>query len=153
VVRPAERDRTPLEVITKGTGVADPLPVAGTQVAYEHVETQLGFAILNASTAWSDAHPAPPGGGYQLTVELTRAEAKWSDGRLRVSLGSRATLRNRAGNRYIAQTNARCDQAGLAPPEAGAAIFDSCTRQIGHTLASWLDAAVADPTAPAPSPP
>lgn len=145
VPRPAERDRTPLEVVTRGTGVPDPLPVDGASVSYGQVESSLGWSVLDAATPWSDAHPAAPGGGYQLTVELTRAEAKWSNGRLTVSLGSRATLRSRLGNRYVAQTNARCDQAGLAAPEAGAAIFDSCTKHIGRTLASWLDGVALDP--------
>lgn len=145
VPRPAERDRVPLEVVTRGTGVADPLPVEGTGVAYGQVETSLGWSVLDAATAWSDAHPVAPGGGFQLTVELTRAEAKWTNGRLSVSLGSRATLRSRLGNRYIAQTNARCDQAGLSAPEAGQPIFDSCTKHIGRTLASWLDGVALDP--------
>ena len=142
--RPAERDRTPLEVVTRGTGVADPLPVEGTAFAYGQVETALGWAILNAATPWSDAHPADSGAGYQLTVELTRAEAKWVRGRLTISLGCRATLRSRTGNRYLAQTNARCDQAGLSAPDAGGAIFDSCTQHIGRTLASWLDGVPVD---------
>ena len=107
--------------------------------------------VLAAATPWSDSHH---GAGYQLTIELTRAEARYREGRLSVSMGLRATLRSRVGNRYIAQTQARCDQAGVTSPDRGAPVFASCTTFLGRSLASWLDglpiAAVSETQKPTP---
>src|SRR6202034_3018637 len=79
----------PLEVVTRGTGVPDPLRVRGSFVAYGDVEAALGLAISSAGVPWAEAHRAKRPDGWQLFVELTRAEAEENRGRLIVTLDVR----------------------------------------------------------------
>jgi hypothetical protein len=80
----------PLEVVTRGTAVADPLPVRGTSIAYSDVEAALGLAVSTAGAYWAAAHRTSRADGFQLLVELTRAEAEQRGDRLVVSLDARA---------------------------------------------------------------
>src|SRR5213075_731495 len=95
--------QVPLEVVTRGTGVPDPLPVDGTRVAYTDVEAALSTAVASAAVPWADDHRQRRPEGYQLFVELTKAQAAHRSGRTRVTLGVRATLRARKGREYLAQ--------------------------------------------------
>jgi hypothetical protein len=129
-----------LEVVTRGTGVADPLRVDGTRIAYTDVEAALSTAVAAAAAPWADAHRAARPDGYQLFVELTRAQAQRRSGRTRVTLGVRATLRARQGLRYLAQTQAVCSQAAIAEAAAAAPVLYGCMTRIGRDLAGWLGA-------------
>ncbi|GAC1357243.1 MAG: hypothetical protein NVS3B10_13380 [Polyangiales bacterium] len=128
----------PLEVVTKSTAVPDPLPVDGTELYYADLEPALGHAVSSATAPWAadnrDKRPA----GWSLLVELTQARAEWHDGRLRIALNVRATLRTRVGNNYLAQTHANCSQAGLVPASDGAGVVFTCMQRIGRDLAGWL---------------
>ena len=106
---------TPLEIVTRSTGIPDPLPVEGSPVNFGDVETTLGHAISTAAVPWADAHRAQRPEGWQLFVELTRAEATYHGGRLVVTLGLRATLRTRSTRTYLAQTQANCRAGSRAP--------------------------------------
>jgi hypothetical protein len=128
----------PLEVVTRGTAVHDPLPVNGADVEYADVETSMGHAISSAAVPWADAHRAQRPEGWQLAVEITRADAEYRGGRLMVTMGVRATLRTRVGREYLAQTQADCRQGGLVPPEKGATVVYGCMTRIGRDLAGWL---------------
>lgn len=128
----------PLEVVTRSTGIRDPLPVEGTPLTYGDVETALGHAVSSAAVPWADAHRAQRPEGWQLMVELTSGDATFSGGRLIVTLGVRATLRTRVGRTYLAQTQASCRQAGVVPVEKGAPVVFACMERIGRDLAGWL---------------
>ena len=128
----------PLEVVTRGTGVHDPMAVGGTSVKYADVETALGLAVSSAAVPWADTHRAQRPGGWQLSVELIQAEADYREGRLIVTLSVRATLRARDGHQYLAQTQASCRQAGLVAAEDGAPVIYSCMSRVGRDLAGWL---------------
>jgi hypothetical protein len=130
----------PLEVVTRGTAVPDPLRVRGSSVAYGDVEAALGLAISSAGVPWAEAHRAKRPEGWQLFVELTRAEADETHGRLIVTLDVRATLRARAGNVYIAQTQAHCRQAGLVEASDGGPVVYACMSRVGRDLTAWLAA-------------
>lgn len=132
------RAEVPLEVVTRSTGVRDPLPVEGTGTTYGDVEAALGHAISSAAVPWADAHRAQRPEGWQLMVELTAADATHARGRLIVTLGVRATLRTRTGRTYLAQTQASCRQAGVVPVEMGAPVVFACMERIGRDLAGWL---------------
>jgi hypothetical protein len=131
----------PLEVVTRSTAVADPLPVRGTDVAYGDIEAALGHAIASATVPWADKHRAVSKStdGWQLFVEITHSDAEYDDGRIIFSVGVRATLRARTGNVYLAQTQANCRQGGLIHADKGAPVMYRCMMEIGHDLAGWLD--------------
>jgi hypothetical protein len=128
----------PLEVVTHGTAVRDPLPVNGEDVAYQDLETALGYAISSAAVPWADAHRAQRPEGWQLLVDITQAEADYHHGRLLITLSVRGTLRTRFGQQYLAQTQASCRQGGLYAPEKGAPVLYHCMSSIGRELAGWL---------------
>ena len=130
----------PLEVVTRGTAVPDPLPVRGTSVVYGDLEAALGLAVSSAGVPWAQAHREQRPDGWQLFVELTRADAEEQGGRLIVSLDVRATLRTRAGSKYLGQTYARCRQAGLVDAASGGTVVYACMTRIGRDLTSWLSA-------------
>lgn len=132
---------TPLEVVTRSTAVEDPLPVQGSGVVYGDVEAALGHAVSSATVPWADAHRAGPGSksGWQLFVEITSADASYENGRVIFSLAVRATLRARAGNVYLGQTQASCRQGGIVEPENGAPVMYRCMTEVGHDLEGWLD--------------
>ncbi|MGD0523834.1 MAG: hypothetical protein ABSE49_01750 [Polyangiaceae bacterium] len=131
----------PLEVVTRSTAVADPLPVHGTDVAYGDVEAALGHAIASATVPWAEKHRkiGKSTDGWQLFVEITNSDADYEDGRVIFSVGVRATLRARAGNVYLAQSQASCRQGGLVKSDKGAPVMYRCMMEVGHDLAGWLD--------------
>jgi hypothetical protein len=128
----------PLEIVTRSTGIKDPLPVEGSPVTYGDVEATLGHAVSSAAVPWADAHKAQRPEGWQLFVELINADATYQEGRLVLTLGVRATLRTRVGRTYLAQTQANCRQGGIVPAERGAPVIFTCMERIGRDLAGWL---------------
>lgn len=128
----------PLEVVTRGTGVPDPIVVKGSNIVYGDTEAALGLAVSSACVPWANQHRAQRPDGWQLFVELIQADALSTDDRLTISLGVRATLRTRDGNRYLAQTQAHCRQAGLVAPENGGPVVYACMTRIGRDLSGWL---------------
>ncbi len=130
----------PLEVVTRGTAVPDPLPVRGTPVVYGDLEAALGLAVSTAGVPWAQDHRAKRPDGWQLFVELTRAEAEEHDGRLVVALDVRATLSSRAGNVYLGQTSVHCRQAGVVDAASGGPVVYACMTRLGRDLTSWLSA-------------
>jgi hypothetical protein len=136
----AQAITVPLEVVTRSTAVQDPLPVRGSDVSYADVEAALGHAVASATVPWAEAHRDRRAGaeGWQLFVEIINADAEYDDGRVIFSVSVRATLRARAGNVYLAQTQANCRQGGIAAPEKGAPVMYRCLMEVGHHLEGWL---------------
>jgi hypothetical protein len=131
----------PLRVVTRSTAVQDPLPIRGSNIVYGDIEAALGHAIASATVPWADAHrgAATAKEGWSLFVEVTNADAEYEDGRAIFSVGVRATLRARAGNVYLAQTQVSCRQGGIVSPEKGAPVMYRCMMELGRDLAGWLD--------------
>jgi hypothetical protein len=131
----------PLRVVTRSTAVHDPLPMRGSGAVYSDVESALGYAIASATLPWANQHRAHPGArdGWQLFVEVTNADAQFDDGRVIFSVAVRATLRARAGNVYLAQTQASCRQGGVTAPDKGGPIMYKCMMEIGRDLDGWLE--------------
>lgn len=131
----------PLEVVTRSTAVRDPLPVRGSEIVYGDIEAALGHAISSATVPWADDHKTDSAAktGWQLFVEVIGADAEYDDGRVIFTVNVRATLRARAGNVYLAQTQASCRQGGIVQPDKGAPIMYRCMTEVGRDLAGWLD--------------
>jgi hypothetical protein len=64
--------------------------------------------------------------------------AVYDDGRVIFWVAVRATLRERAGNVYLAQTQASCRQGGIVAPDKGAPIMYRCMMELGRDLNGWL---------------
>jgi hypothetical protein len=132
----------PLEVVSRSTAVADPLPVRNSSVVYGDIEAALGTAVSTATAPWADEHKDTTigrAGGWTVLVELTGAEATLEPGgRVVVGLDVRATLRTRHGNAYLGQTQLNCRDGGLRSADEGAPIIYRCMTHIGRDLAGWL---------------
>lgn len=128
----------PLELVTRGTGVKDPLPVTGSSFAYSEVETALGHAVASAAVPWASAHRKQRPDGWQLLVEIVQADAEYHEERLVVAITVRATLRARTGNTYLAQSTTSCHESGLVPAAEGAPVVYQCMTHLGRELAGWL---------------
>jgi hypothetical protein len=133
----------PLEVVTRSTSVRDPLPVTGSGVVYGDFEAALGHAVSTAAVPWADQNQNRRPGGWQLFVEVIKAEAEHDGVRMMVTIGVRATLRARVGGAHIAQTETGCRDAGLVAADQAAPVLYACMTRIGRDLTSWL--AAADP--------
>ncbi len=140
----------PLEIVTQSTAVADPLPVRNTALGYAEVESALGHAVASATAPWAEGHRKDTAekGGWQLFVEITNADADYEDGRVVFTVGVRATLRARAGNVFLAQTQASCRQGGIVPADRGAPVMYRCMTQVGDQLAGWLTGVDLDAVGP-----
>jgi hypothetical protein len=125
-----------LEVSTRSTGVPDPVLLGG--VAYGGLEESLGHAVASALAPWAAEHAGARPGGWHLLVELIQADAERTEGRVKITLAVRATLRTRIGNNYLAQTQAHCRVATVAAAEASAPVFYNCMMSVGRELAGWL---------------
>jgi len=128
----------PLEVTTRSSGVRDPLRVPNSNVGFAGLEESLGHAVASAVAPWAEAHRHERPDGWQLIVELIEARVDRSDERLEVVVGTRATLRARLGNVYLAQTQVHCKQSGLVVPSQATPIFYDCLVELGHDLNGWL---------------
>ena len=98
----------------------DPLPVSGSSVVYGDFEAALGHAVSSAAVPWADQNQTRRPGGWQLFVEVIKAEAEHDGARMIVTIGVRATLRARVGGAHIAQTETGCRDAGLVPADEAA---------------------------------
>jgi hypothetical protein len=128
---------TTIEVRVDATSARLPLAVAGSNIVFTDVDRALdqsiraAFAALS-STGTRDARP------LELFAEVIEAQAEHTGDRLVVHMIVRATLREKPGNTYLAQTHARSSASGALGPDHGAALVRSCTDSIGGHLAGWI---------------
>jgi hypothetical protein len=128
----------PMEITTRSSGVPSPLPLEGGRVVFSAVEESLGHAVATATVPWADAHRDRRPDGWQLLVDLWQARAERRGDTVAVTLGVRATLRSRVGNRYLAQTQAHCRQSMTTDAADATPVFYACMTNIGRELAGWL---------------
>jgi hypothetical protein len=126
----ASPDDPTFQVIARVAGARDPLPVSGARVVFADLVGVLGEAVLSA---------VKPRHDHTLTVELIAADASYEDSRLAVSLVVRATLRQRNGNAYVAQTQAVCREGAFVKPASGTKVIWACLARLGQDVAGWLE--------------
>ena len=127
----------PLEVVTKRNAmIGDPLAVRGSSVAFGQLEAALGHAVSTGAVPWIQRHLSAD--AFQLEVELIGADARARGGELTVVLDVRATLRRRAGNAYVAQTQTHCQRSAALSPRQAAPVVFACMSHIGRVLGGWL---------------
>ena len=129
-----------VDVVTRLAGAADPLVVRGRPWQFSELEHALGRATATAVAPWAQAHRAERAGGWQIQLDLIKADASWQNGMLATNLGVRATLRGMTGQVYLAQTQTFCSASGPAQTEQeGRDLVWRCLAAYGRNLAGWLD--------------
>ena len=115
-----------------------PLAVAGASIAYGEVDRALAVSVEHATRTLSEELARRHARPLAFTVEIVDAHAEDDRGRLLVRMTVRATLRERAGNAYVAQTHAHANaSAAFAPDEGGKAVLE-VTDSLGGELAGFL---------------
>jgi hypothetical protein len=127
---------SPLTVVIDSASVRLPVAVSGASVAYADVDRVLEDAVFSAVLPAI----ARRGGDqrFELFVEIVEVRAEYSGGRLVFELTTRATLRDRNGNAYVAQTHARSRTSRTVPPEGAASEVRTAAETIGNELAGWI---------------
>jgi hypothetical protein len=138
-VASSEQRASPLSVVVDASNTHLPLPVSGANVAYGDVDRALSRSIEGALVRVSAELAARHARRLELAVELLDAHAEYSRERLVVRLTVRATLRENAGNVYVAQTHARASASAVILPERGASVVSDCDAAIARQLSGWLE--------------
>ncbi len=115
-----------------------PLNVSGASVAYGDVDRALADSVERATRSLAEELAQKHARPLELTLEIVDAHAEYERERLLVRLGLRATLRERAGNTYLAQTHVHASAAATVTPERGAKIVLEATDTLGGKLSGWL---------------
>ena len=134
---PARPPTGALEVVAAGVGVEEPLPVSGSRLVFAQVCAAASDAIATACGAWARRHRLERPGGWQLQVELVRAQATRLPEQVEVELEARVTLRARAGRAHLGQTRGYCKVQG--PAEALSKVMTQCLERMAADLAGWLE--------------
>jgi hypothetical protein len=87
---------------------------------------------------------------FRIALEITDAKADYTDGRLSVRLTTRATLRARADNAYVSQTQQVCSASDVIDPGHGTPVVADCLQQLARDLESWLTRSLSNPTQRSP---
>jgi hypothetical protein len=119
-----------LEIVTASTTVKEPLEVKGASVAFVELAPALREAVATVVDGSFQK--------WRLSLELVEANAELSSGRLIVRMTARATLRSRADNSYIAQSQHVCTASGVVPELDGEKVAHACLLELARDTASWL---------------
>ncbi len=119
-----------LEIVTASTTVPEPLQVKGASVAFIELAPALREAVASVVDGSFQQ--------WRLSLELTQADAEWSSGRMIVRMTVRATLRAKADNAYVAQSQHVCSSSGVVPEVDGAKVAHACLLELARDTASWL---------------
>ncbi len=127
----------PLTVVTDTRSVHLPLAVAGSTVAYSDLAQALELAVLSQAAPVLGARARDR--RFELFLELVEARAEYSSAELIIELTVRATLRDRAGNSYVAQSYARSRVARVTTPELGGpGVAGRACEDVAARVAGWL---------------
>lgn len=134
------RGSAPLLVLGAVAGGEDPLPLSGTDLAFEGVIHALERYVALAADDWATRHGPDRPGGWELTIELVRSSARTSNAQLTAELDARFTLRGTAGRVYVAQTSQHCKHTDVfSTGDQAASVVRSCMEHMARDLAGWLE--------------
>jgi hypothetical protein len=119
-----------LEIVTASTTVREPLQIRGAPEAF----IELAPALREAVATVVDGSFSQ----WRLSLELIDATAEEIAGRLIVRMTVRATVRSRADNAYLAQSQQVCSTSGLVEPRDGARVAHACLLELARETGSWL---------------
>lgn len=134
----AQHAETPVTVAVDATSVRLPMRVSGTSVTYGDVDRALSRSIETAIARALPKLRLGSGQRLSLFVEILEARAEYGDGRLVITLDTRATLRRVSGNTYVAQTHAHARHSGHVKVAHGSPVIIACIDSIATQLSGWL---------------
>jgi hypothetical protein len=126
-------------VVTTVEDGADPLSLQGSHIAFANVGTTLSDALESAATPWAGRHAARRPGGWELHVDVIRANAESSHGHVAVELGTRVTLSGHYAGEYLAQTHGFCKETSKPGSDDPSVPVNACMEAMAHDLAGWLE--------------
>ncbi|HLK92022.1 MAG TPA: hypothetical protein VKZ18_19175 [Polyangia bacterium] len=126
-----------IDVVASVAGGADPLPVAGSRLAYEGLTPLTGYLVAEATRPWAERHRASRPGGWQLLVEITRSDAELRAARLTIEVDVRVTLRATVGQTDLAQTQGHCKVTDAFLGD-GSPVVTACLERLSRDVAGWL---------------
>jgi hypothetical protein len=129
-VEPIVPSPAALEIVTASTTVREPLQIRGAPEAF----IELAPALREAVASVVDGSFSQ----WRLSLELIEATAESVAGRLIVRMTVRATVRSRADNAYLAQSQQVCSTSGLVEPRDGARVAHACLLELARETGSWL---------------
>ncbi len=132
------RTEDTLQIQVNTSSVRLPLRVAGADAAFTDVDRALHAAVQRALASTRQQMAVGNAQSYSLYVELIGARAEVSSGRITVQLTVRATLRQRKGNAYVAQTHAHANRSGAYEASLGVDTVARCADAIGVELQGWI---------------
>lgn len=135
--RPVERSDE-LEVITSLAGGSDPLPVRGSRLAYRGLSDATSQVLEAATAPWVQQHRGLRRGGWQLLIEIIRADAEVQAGNMTVEIETRATFRGTSGQVHLAQTHGYCRVAHPLVGDGSPVVYE-CLDRMSRDLAGWLE--------------
>jgi hypothetical protein len=129
-------ERAPqLHVTCALEGPAEPLPVAGTDVDLIGLRHTIEDVVSAELRPW--AARTKRKGGWDLALELFRAQGKEEHGHVTAELSVRATLSSTVGEVNASQTRRDCKETGPEPDAA----FYLCIQSLAHDLSGWIEGA------------
>jgi hypothetical protein len=128
-----------LEVVASTAGAPDPLPVSGAHLAYSGVALAAGRLVAAAAAPWAARHVAERPQGWQIRLELVRAEAEAHDGELTVEIDARVTMHATAGEIHLGQTHGYCKETGELAGGDGSSVVYRCLDRLSRDVAGWLE--------------
>jgi hypothetical protein len=127
-----------LRILVETSSVRLPLVVRGSNVYLTDIDRALEASIGNAVISIKRDLATRNTQSYVLFVEIIEAYADYSAGVLTVRLATRVTLREKLGNRYVAQTHAHASNTAAVPPINGSEVVLKCIDSMGIQLSGWL---------------
>ena len=127
-------ERAPqLHVTCALEGPTEPLPVGGTDVDLIGVRRTIEDVVTADLQPW--AVRAHRKGGWELSLELFRAQGSESHGVVTAELSVRAVLSSTIGEVNASQTRRDCKETGAEPDAA----FYACIKSLAHDLSGWIE--------------
>lgn len=133
----ARVESSALQIRVDSSDIVQPVAVDGGGVAFCDVDRALHDALIVATRSLSPAS-AEASRPLALSVEILEAKARLNAGQIRLSVHTRATLRDTDGNVALAQTHAHTSDAFPADVAQAAPRFRAALVTVANTLAGWL---------------
>lgn len=131
-------DEDALRVQVDASAVHLPLRAIGSHIAFIDVDSAVDAAVERATMATKRQLTQSGSQSHTLLVEIVEARAEVASDQLLVQLNVRATLRQKTGNVFVAQTHAHAICTGPLAESNGSQVVRDCAESVALQLRGWL---------------